>query len=119
MTCGGTAECEDCVDSCQLSPETYAYGNKLFNLGDDPREEHDLFDQYPEVKRLFIFLFFYPHIVSRLLQNIHGSPWSPKLGTLDVGKVPKKLMVYTSAIRHHTRPGGVGVLRLAGANPEK
>lgn len=49
VTCGGTVECVDCVGSCQLSPETYAYGNKLFNVKDDPREEHDLYDQYPEV----------------------------------------------------------------------
>lgn len=64
VTCGGAVECEDCVDSCQLSPETYAYGNKLFNLGDDPREEHDLFDQYPEVKRLLIFYFFIPTLLA-------------------------------------------------------
>lgn len=51
VTCGGTGQCEDCEDDCQLYPETYAYGNKLFNIKDDPREEHDLYDQHPEVRR--------------------------------------------------------------------
>lgn len=49
VTCGGTGECQDCLDLCQFYPDTYAHGDKLYNLRNDPREEHDLYDQYPEV----------------------------------------------------------------------
>lgn len=49
VTCGGTGECQDCLDLCQFHSDTYAYGDKLFNLKDDPREKHDLYDQHPEV----------------------------------------------------------------------
>lgn len=50
VTCSGTGECQDCIDLCQFYEDTYDYGSRLYNLKDDPREEHDLYDQYPEVR---------------------------------------------------------------------
>eukprot|EP00903_Cladosiphon_okamuranus_P014415 g13381.t1 len=51
VTCGGTGECEDCMDMCQSYPDTYGHSDKLYNLRNDPREEHDLYDKYPEIAK--------------------------------------------------------------------
>lgn len=51
VSCGtGSNECQDCIDLCQNDSESYPVSDRLYNLKDDPREEHDLYDQYPEVK---------------------------------------------------------------------
>lgn len=56
VACGvGNMECQDCIDECQFGSEDYPVSDRLYNVKDDPREEHDLYDQYPEVKKLRVF----------------------------------------------------------------
>ncbi|CAB1108130.1 unnamed protein product [Ectocarpus sp. CCAP 1310/34] len=52
VSCGvGNMECQDCIDLCQLGSEDYPVSDLLYNVKDDPREEHDLYDQYPEIAK--------------------------------------------------------------------
>ena len=48
VTCGDVRQCEDCDHTCQDDP-SYEYGDALFNLDDDPRESHNLIQEFPEV----------------------------------------------------------------------
>ncbi|CAN0388593.1 unnamed protein product [Pylaiella littoralis] len=48
-TCGGTTSCEACADRCEMDTETYGVSDKLYNIVDDPREQYNLYDEYPEI----------------------------------------------------------------------